>query len=756
MSQYDQFILQQNLQKKKDAQQRQADAQSLHTYNQALASLYKGTNGGTDASPNSNAYDAAKAKEAERAKLGILKEQMAEQEAKWKEEYDALMEENAKLKKQGEDALQAAQWQERYEAAVKEKDEAMANIEKEKEDLMKSQQMEAAKLKEREKLSSQLFLQAVTTAQREKEKYEAALKEKDEAMEALQKERDNSNHSSNQSTNAGEMVAEQDGPSCADDFIDDIDEPSSVLSDKEGGDDLAQCADDHEDTEGQKRGDELAQSSDDHDSIEDKQHEDELAESAHDDEEVKDKEHEDELAVSAHDDEDVENKDNVDEFADCADDYGDIEDNGHEDEFADCADDYDDIEVDEEAGITKGVEIVAEEDPPNRNRRCFIIIGALVCIVIIVVAIVVPISVVGGKKSEPNNYIAQNNSICGRSIPIDLSDRSTWLTPSTPTLFQADYDLTSITLVKDDAPYGSVGIQLNAFFRAFDYSHDTRLPLYITQDNYFFRTGFFKLFMGGYNKDESFWELLEGILGAKIVENEAALNRQGYYAPEHKSPEELNEYVGDELVATQIRNHRDTILRKLFQYPTLTGGDEDVCSLIQSEGPSKKYTVVHLSDEKTNSLLKKLERSTGLDHSAAVEMSPEYVTAFLKPLKMLNSDIYPIATGEYDRVDTSVAERVQALLNDYVLGDLIRLPKENRHLGSVLYFAVLADVYIGNPVDHNSMWIARMRCALGLCSTTFILTKKQLIDWKAEWVSYVNQDNYLELYDREVLGLWSG
>jgi len=245
-------------------------------------------------------------------------------------------------------------------------------------------------------------------------------------------------------------------------------------------------------------------------------------------------------------------------------------------------------------------------------------------------------------------------------------------------------------------------------------------------------------------------------LGAKIVKNEAALTKQGKFAAGYKGPEELNAYVGDELVANQIRNHRDTILRKLFQYPTLTGGDDDVCSLVQSEGPSKKYTVVHLSDENTNSLLSELNKSTGLDHSAAVEMSPEYVKAFLEPLEMLNSDIYPIATGEYQAVDTSVAERVQALLNDNVLGDLIRLPKESRHLGSVLYFAVLADVYLGNPVDHNSMWIARMRCALGLCSNTFILTKKSLVDWKVEWVSYVNESNYLELYDRENLGLWSG
>jgi len=584
---------------------------------------------------------------------------MAEQEAKWKEEYNALMEENAKLKKQGEDALQATQWQERYEAAMKEKDEAMANIEKEKEKLLELQQMKAAKLKEREQLSSQLLVKAASAAQKEKEMYEAALKEKDQAMVALQKERDSISSQLHDADKA-EMVVDQEGPCCADDFIDEEEEhPSSMLSDQKNG-------------------------------------------------------------------------------THCADDYVDSED------------------VDEEAGITKEAEnnvatFVGKEDQiddkeakPNRqnkDRRCYIIIGVLSCLVIVAVAIAVPIAVVrANPKSEKDSYIPRSKSICGRSIPIDLTDTSTWPTPSTPTLFQADYDMNAITLVKNDAPYGSIGMQLNAFFRAFDYSHDTRLPLYISQDNYFFLTGFFKLFMGGFKKDAAFWEMLEGILGAKIVENEAALTRQGKFAADYKGPEELNAYVGDELVANQIRNHRDTILRRLFKYPTLTGtilrrlfkyptltgGDDDVCSLIQSEGSSKKYTVVHLSDEKTNSLLSELNKSTGLDHSAAVEMTPEYVQAFLAPLEMLNSDIYPIATGEYQAVDTSVAERVQALLNDNVLGDLIRLPKESRHLGSVLYFAVLADVYLGNPVDHNSMWIARMRCALGLCSNTFILTKKWL------------------------------
>ena len=132
MSQYEQFLQKQNLQKKKETQQRLADAQSLHKFNQAVvsASLYKNTQD-SDADVGPNSYDAAKAKEAERARLGLLKKQMEEQEAKWKDDYNRLMEENDELKKQGEFAQKEQEWQERYEEALKEKDEAMARMREE-------------------------------------------------------------------------------------------------------------------------------------------------------------------------------------------------------------------------------------------------------------------------------------------------------------------------------------------------------------------------------------------------------------------------------------------------------------------------------------------------------------------------------------------------------------------------------------------------------------------------------------------------
>lgn len=70
------------------------------------------------------------------AQLAALRAEMAEQEARWKESYDLLMAENEKLKSSGAEALLAAQWRHRYEACMKEKEDAVTNLEMEREKIM--------------------------------------------------------------------------------------------------------------------------------------------------------------------------------------------------------------------------------------------------------------------------------------------------------------------------------------------------------------------------------------------------------------------------------------------------------------------------------------------------------------------------------------------------------------------------------------------------------------------------------------------
>jgi len=72
-------------------------------------------------------------------KLTALRSELAEQEARWKESYDLLLAENEKLKSSGAEALLAAQWRHRYEACLKEKEDAIANLNMEKEKNMEIQ-----------------------------------------------------------------------------------------------------------------------------------------------------------------------------------------------------------------------------------------------------------------------------------------------------------------------------------------------------------------------------------------------------------------------------------------------------------------------------------------------------------------------------------------------------------------------------------------------------------------------------------------
>lgn len=73
------------------------------------------------------------------ARLTALRSEMAEQESRWKESYDLLLAENEKLKSSGAEALLAAQWRHRYETCLKEKDDAMTNLNMEKEKVLELQ-----------------------------------------------------------------------------------------------------------------------------------------------------------------------------------------------------------------------------------------------------------------------------------------------------------------------------------------------------------------------------------------------------------------------------------------------------------------------------------------------------------------------------------------------------------------------------------------------------------------------------------------
>lgn len=164
----------------------------------------------------------------------------------------------------------------------------------------------------------------------------------------------------------------------------------------------------------------------------------------------------------------------------------------------------------------------------------------------------------------------------------------------------------------------------------------------------------------------------------------------------------------------------------------------------------KKYTVIHISSADIKGWTKRFNDHYGKDNTAAVEMRPEYVKNILKQYgdDMLNNhDIYLIdSSTEPDR------EAHDRLANDPDLKD--RITVINCDLGGRMYLAILADVYLGNPVGQLGLWIARMRLALGFgAKDTYVLTEKQ----GDKWASLLHDNNYLDLYDAKKLGTpWMG
>lgn len=71
-------------------------------------------------------FDASRRTES--AELKRMRNEAARQEDQWKEAYDILLKENEALKSPGSDALLASQWRQRYEACIKERDEAVQKL----------------------------------------------------------------------------------------------------------------------------------------------------------------------------------------------------------------------------------------------------------------------------------------------------------------------------------------------------------------------------------------------------------------------------------------------------------------------------------------------------------------------------------------------------------------------------------------------------------------------------------------------------
>jgi hypothetical protein len=327
---------------------------------------------------------------------------------------------------------------------------------------------------------------------------------------------------------------------------------------------------------------------------------------------------------------------------------------------------------------------------------------------------------------------AKIDKICGRELPFDLLDHNSWTTPYTPSYFENEpTDSTDAVFVNGLYPYGNTLII--GLFHAIDVAYDLKCEIYIAKDCTWIWDVMTPWFYGeNYTRDDAFYKTMEGVLGVHIVQTDDEIGKTGI----HRLNSNGAFYGrGRTLTAEQIRNRRDTIFRNLFALPN------PPCDNIIAGGLDKadaKYTVIDVPWE--NGWNARVSEFTGRDHTEAFEMKPEYVKSILEPLNMLD---YPIYLAKSDVDEDPNRDEVKRLEEDS------ELKTDEKDVMNDLHLAVLADVFIGDPCSHWSLMIARMRYALGI-KNSFVFTEKK----DGKWVSFVDDGNYLELYN--ITSPWFG
>jgi hypothetical protein len=326
------------------------------------------------------------------------------------------------------------------------------------------------------------------------------------------------------------------------------------------------------------------------------------------------------------------------------------------------------------------------------------------------------------------------SKICERDVPVNLADTTSWPTPYTPSYFEKEpIDSKEAVLLSQGGPFGNTLII--AIFHAMDIGYDHRCPVYVTKDCNWIWDKLTPWFFGeNYVRDDDFWRAMILSFNVHILEDSTPETLDAVGKTWHKLGSQSGYQArSKELGAVQLRNRRDTIFRMLFQQ-SRSEGKGNVCTNIISSEMNKlgaKYTVIDVPYP--DPWHDRVKEFTGRDHDAANQMNPEYVKlSILKPLDMLE---YPIFLQKSWGDSDPNREEVKRLIDDP------ELKTQEMDITNDLHMAVLADVFIGYPGSHYSLMIARMRYALGI-KNTFVLTERKDNDW----VSYIDDTNYLELY----------
>ena len=299
-----------------------------------------------------------------------------------------------------------------------------------------------------------------------------------------------------------------------------------------------------------------------------------------------------------------------------------------------------------------------------------------------------------------------------------------------------------IFLIEGQDPYGRTGNKLLGFLHALEKARKTGRVVAIVIDSWALPvlTNFF--FAIKERDFEGWQEQMEKTFCIKLLTSEEVPK---YTNAVRRDAKDIFMYTGEsddgiegyiEFQTYHIRN----LLRNYNDGEGLNSQRKPVrnmcISLDEIFGHDRRtqvYSVIHSRSFNSRPLerkagmdqLKRIALKSGCDPVAALEMSPEYVKAILKPIGMLKYPIVLISDGQ----DLSVAER---LLNDPEISPNLRLvPNRAKWVGGDITLAIMSNVFIGNPASSFSGFIAKSRLALGFDNTFMFRAQNE----KGQWVN---------------------
>ena len=353
------------------------------------------------------------------------------------------------------------------------------------------------------------------------------------------------------------------------------------------------------------------------------------------------------------------------------------------------------------------------------------------------------------RSNEPEPVLAttKKTTICSIQIPLDLSDTATWHTPYTPSYFEHEPPQAkkhAVIIKNEPIPqYDNADDKyriVSDLFAAMDLAYEKQCDLYITKDaDWFwdiFVTLFFETHFASFEKNDQFWNKMQDSLGVKIVSNYDEAMR--LFGEETALTVVTANYQleSSTLTATQVRNRRDTVFRMIFRTSPQSHNElGDICYPIELNGlynGGSFFTV--LSPCMSKESQSKFNEVTGRSQPS---MTLKYADSVVEKLGITRDKGFTIIKGDGSGKEP---EETKGIPKHGLIINVSETDDYEEH--EMLYLALLAKVFVADP-SHWSLMIARMRYALGM-SNTYVLRSDS-----------VNDDNYLELYDRN-LGIWMG